>query len=68
MRDCDRAVSGTTDWVALRTLYEGLNRVATTLGALVSLAVTVAEIDGPAAGLSRLRTLRVPGNRQCQGA
>src|SRR6185312_9253443 len=65
---CARAVSGTTDWVALRTLYEGLIRVAPTLGALVSLAATIAEIDGPAAGLSRLNALDNPGISRFQPA
>ena len=65
---CDRAVSGTTDWVALRTLYEGLIRVAPTLGALVSHAATIAEIDGPAAGLSRLNALDNPGIPRFQPA
>jgi RNA polymerase sigma-70 factor (ECF subfamily) len=65
---CDRAVSGTTDWVALRTLYEGLIRVAPTLGALVSHAATIAETDGPAAGLNRLNALDNPGIPRFQPA
>jgi len=65
---CDRAVSGTTDWVALRALYEGLIRVAPTLGALVSLAATIAEIDGPAAGLDRLNALEGPEIERFQPA
>jgi predicted RNA polymerase sigma factor len=51
---CDRAVTGVTDWAALRTLYEALAQIAPTLGGLVSLAATIAEIDGPQAGLDAL--------------
>lgn len=51
---CARAVTGTTDWRALRTLHEALVRIAPTLGALVSLAATIGETDGPDAGLAYL--------------
>ncbi|MCU1579096.1 MAG: polymerase subunit sigma-70 [Rhodoglobus sp.] len=57
---CARAVSGTTDWVTLRTLYTGLLQVAPTLGAQVSLAAVVAHTDGPAAGLESLDALGEP--------
>jgi len=51
---CARAVTGGTDWAALRRLYTGLLAVAPTLGAQVSLAAVVGRIDGPAAGLAEL--------------
>jgi RNA polymerase sigma-70 factor (ECF subfamily) len=57
---CARAVSGTTDWVTLRTLYTGLLQIAPTLGAQVSLAAVVARIDGPLAGLAALDALGEP--------
>lgn len=54
---CDRARSGATDWVALRTLYEALVRVAPTLGARVALAATIGEVEGAEAGLESLDQL-----------
>ncbi|MCS5734643.1 RNA polymerase sigma factor [Herbiconiux daphne] len=51
---CARASTGDTDWRTLRTLNEALVRVAPTLGAHVSLAATIAEVDGPEAGLAYL--------------
>jgi RNA polymerase sigma-70 factor (ECF subfamily) len=57
---CARAVSGVTDWVALRRLYSALLDVAPTLGAQVSLAVVVARMDGPTAGLAVLDGLGEP--------
>lgn len=51
---CARAVTGETDWLTLRTLYEALVRLAPTLGARVSLAAAVAHVDGPRAGLDVL--------------
>ncbi|WP_425038589.1 RNA polymerase sigma factor [Primorskyibacter sp. S187A] len=49
-----RARTGTTDWPALLSLYEGLIHFAPTLGAYVSQAAVVGEINGPEAGLSAL--------------
>jgi predicted RNA polymerase sigma factor len=51
---CARATTGRTDRAALRALSEGLVRVAPTLGARVSLAATIADTDGAAAGLAAL--------------
>ncbi|WP_353826539.1 RNA polymerase sigma factor [Agromyces sp. SYSU T0242] len=51
---CDRRRTGTTDWAALRTLYDALLAVAPTLGAEVARAVVVGRIDGPDAGLAAL--------------
>lgn len=50
----DRRRTGATDWIAIRTLYEGLIARAPSLGALVSQAVVIAELDGPDAGLREL--------------
>ena len=57
---CNRAATGSTDWQALRSLYDALVRVAPTLGALVSLASTIAETDGAAAGLAFLDDIHEP--------
>lgn len=50
----DRARTGTTDWGALRTLYDALLAVAPTLGLLVARAAVAGRLDGPAAGLAAL--------------
>ncbi|WP_205843658.1 RNA polymerase sigma factor [Nakamurella deserti] len=51
---CARAVTGRTDWQALRVLYEALCVVAPTLGARVARASAVGHVEGPAAGLAAL--------------
>lgn len=60
---CDRAASGTTDWAALKKLYEALVHVAPTLGAQVSLAATIGEVDGADAGLAALDELADAASR-----
>lgn len=65
---CARAVTGTTDWAALRRLYTALLLVSPTLGARVSLAAIVAEIDGPLAGLSALDAIEDPAAARFQPA
>lgn len=57
---CARRDGQPTDYRALRQLYEALLQVAPTLGARVSLAATIAEIDGPDAGLADLTTVDAP--------
>jgi predicted RNA polymerase sigma factor len=52
-----RAVTGRTDWEAVALLYEGLVRLAPTIGALVGRAAAVAEARGARHGLDLLRTL-----------
>ena len=54
---CARAVTGRTDWAALRALTAALVRVAPTLGARVSLAAVIGEIEGATAGLQHLDTV-----------
>ncbi|MDQ1532044.1 MAG: hypothetical protein QOE37_2149, partial [Microbacteriaceae bacterium] len=56
-----RALTGSTDREALRSLYGALVRVAPTLGALVGHALAVAQVEGPEAGLLLLD--EVPGDR-----
>ncbi|MFD3444103.1 RNA polymerase sigma factor, partial [Microbacteriaceae bacterium 4G12] len=51
---CARRSTGSVDLAALRTLHEGLARIAPTLGALVSLAAVIGDLDGPDAGLAAL--------------
>ncbi len=51
---CARAISGVTDWRALRTLYAALVTIAPTLGARVAHAATVGRVDGALAGLAML--------------
>ena len=50
----ERVRGGTVDWDAISLLYEGLVRLAPTLGALVGRAAATAEARGPAAGLALL--------------
>jgi RNA polymerase sigma-70 factor (ECF subfamily) len=50
----ERRMSGSTDWAAIALLYEGLVRIAPTLGARVGRAAAVAEANGAAAGLALL--------------
>ena len=52
-----RAWTGDTDWEAIALLYEGLIRVAPTVGALVGRAAAVAEARGPAMGWSMLNAI-----------
>lgn len=52
-----RAVSGVTDWVALRSLYAALLVVAPTLGARVALAAVIGRVEGAPAGLASLNAI-----------
>jgi RNA polymerase sigma-70 factor (ECF subfamily) len=65
---CGRAISGVTDWVALREFHEALVRLAPTLGARVSLAAAIARTEGPAAGLDALDTIQDPAAAHFQPA
>jgi predicted RNA polymerase sigma factor len=51
---CARAVSGETEWPALRTLYAALLAIAPTLGARVAHAAAVGRVEGADAGLAAL--------------
>lgn len=61
-----RAVTGRTDWQAVALLYEGLVRLAPTVGALVGRAAAVAEAHGAEAGLALLDQLRQPSSANYQ--
>jgi RNA polymerase sigma-70 factor (ECF subfamily) len=63
---CARVRGIPTDFGALKSLYSALVSLAPTLGAYVSLAATVGEVDGPAAGLAILAS--VPNAEQFQPA
>ena len=52
-----RAASGTTDWVAIAALYEGLVTIAPTVGAHVALAKARTHTHGPLAGVALLDEL-----------
>lgn len=65
---CHRAVSGVTDWAALRKLYAGLLTIAPTLGARVAFAATIGRVDGPEAGLAALAEISDPAVQRFQPA
>jgi predicted RNA polymerase sigma factor len=48
---------GRTDWQAIAVLYDGLVRIAPTVGALVGQAAALAEAAGPTEGLRRLEAI-----------
>lgn len=52
-----RAASGAIDWAQIALLYEGLVRLAPTVGALVGRAVALAESGEVASGLAALDTI-----------
>ena len=55
---CARAVSGVTDWRALRTLHAALIAIAPTLGARVAHAAAVGRVAGAMAGIEALDAIR----------
>jgi predicted RNA polymerase sigma factor len=65
---CARRTTGTVDLPALRSLHEGLVRIAPTLGALVSLAAVTGELDGPEKGLAALDAIDTPAVERFQPA
>lgn len=52
-----RARTGHTDWESIASLYEGLSRLAPTVGAVVGHAAAVAQARGAAAGWALLQTV-----------
>jgi predicted RNA polymerase sigma factor len=52
-----RARTGRTDWEAIALLYEGLVRLAPTIGARVGQAAAIAEARGTAAGWTLLKAI-----------
>ncbi|PTX96590.1 DUF6596 domain-containing protein [Opitutus sp. ER46] len=55
-----RAISGTIDWPQIALLYEGLVRLAPTIGAHVGRAVALGECGQPAQGIAALDALPPP--------
>jgi RNA polymerase sigma-70 factor, ECF subfamily len=53
----DRRRTGRTDWPAILILYEGLLRIAPTIGATIAQAAALAQSGDPAAALSVLDAL-----------
>ena len=53
----ERARSGRTEWRAIASLYEGLVRLAPTIGTCVGRAAAIAEVNGPEAGLALLNEI-----------
>ena len=64
----DRARGGQTDWAALALLYEGLLRLAPSLGAAVGRATAIGHSQGPAAGLAALDQIDAAGRDRFQPA
>lgn len=52
-----RAISGSTDWAAIVSLYEGLTQCTAALGARIGLAVALSQTHGAARGLDALDSL-----------
>jgi RNA polymerase sigma-70 factor (ECF subfamily) len=65
---CARAVTGSTDWAALRKLYAALVSIAPTLGARVALAATNGRTEGPHAALAALDAITDPAMQRFQPA
>jgi predicted RNA polymerase sigma factor len=62
----DRARTGRVDWHAIALLYEGLLRLAPSLGALVGRALAVGQAQGAESGLGALEQLDVTAREQFQ--
>lgn len=60
------ARAGRTDWHAIAVLYDGLVRVAPTVGAIVGRAAALGEATGPSAGLAALEAIEVDAARSYQ--
>jgi RNA polymerase sigma-70 factor (ECF subfamily) len=65
---CARAVSGVTDWQAVRKLYNALVACAPTLGARVARAAAIGRADGPECGLAALDEIRAAEVQRFQPA
>jgi predicted RNA polymerase sigma factor len=52
-----RAATGVTDWAAIAGLYEGLVRIAPTIGAMVGRSAAYGEAYGAGSGLALLETI-----------
>jgi RNA polymerase sigma-70 factor (ECF subfamily) len=65
---CARAVTGSTDWAALRKLYAALVTIAPTLGARVAFAATIGRAEGPHVALAALDAITDPALQRFQPA
>ncbi|GGE87693.1 RNA polymerase sigma factor [Mycetocola zhadangensis] len=65
---CARAKTGRTDHRALLALYDALLHVAPSLGAQVARAATIAELNGPEAGVAALDGISSAGVERFQPA
>lgn len=61
-----RAWTGRTEWEEIALLYEGLVRLAPTIGALVGRAAAVAEAYGPDKGLALLDAIPTDSSKNYQ--
>src|SRR5262249_41435868 len=61
-----RAVTGRTEWEAIALLYEGLTRMAPTIGAQVGQAAALGEARGAEAGLAALGAIPAEAVRSYQ--
>jgi predicted RNA polymerase sigma factor len=52
-----RAATGKTNWTAIAAMYEGLVRLAPTIGAMVGRSAALGEAHGPEAGLASLEEI-----------
>ena len=52
-----RRVTGSTDWEAIVQLYQGLTKIIPSSVVTINLAVAIAEVEGPEAGLAALPDL-----------
>jgi RNA polymerase sigma-70 factor (ECF subfamily) len=61
-----RALTGRTEWEEISLLYEGLVRLAPTIGSLVSRSAAVAEARSPADGYELLEAIPAEANKNYQ--
>ncbi len=54
---CDRLANGLTDWNSIAQLYEGIMRIAPTIGAAVGRAAAVGKVFGSETGLMSLNLI-----------
>ncbi len=52
-----RRLTGSTDWEAIVQLYQGLSKIIPSSVVAINLAVAIAEVEGPEAGLAALPDL-----------
>ena len=52
-----RRLTGSTDWEAIVQLYQGLSKIMPSSVVVINLAVAIAEVEGPEAGLAALPDL-----------